>query len=112
MKHVKPFIINENMSNKELLDDLKGATNIIISLTDEGDWGVIYHKDGQRREGGNFNSTAEVHNFLIDNDIEYTGKEGFLMMKRYRDKQIAKVPYQSYQRELINKGLDDRFDID
>ncbi len=111
MKHVKLFKINEELSHSELADDLKVASNINVDYLGKGkNWGVSYYKGHDKFEEGGFNSSKEVHNFLIDNDIDYNSKQGFLMMKKIRDKEIAKVPYQAYQRDLLSKKLEDLID--
>lgn len=114
MKHVRPLIINESLTHKELLDDLKSAKFIVVEYNmTEKSWGVAYiDSKNQKQEHGGFNTNVEVHNFLVDNDIDYEGKEGFLQMRNYRNKQIAKVPFQNYQRELMTKGLENIFDLD
>jgi hypothetical protein len=105
LKHI--LRLNESLTNKELLDDLNGASLIKVGIIyDNSKWGIIYYKNNKKMEGGNFNSREEAHNFLIDNDIDYNGKEGFIAMKPHRQKQLDKNPYPEYQKYLLNNGLD------
>ena len=107
MKHIRG--INESMSYKELAEELKsGATWIEPAyLGKEKRWGVIYWKDKVKHEEGGFNSDRQVCEFLVDNDIDFKGKEGYELMRRFREKEIAKIPYPSYQRELLDNGLEE-----
>jgi hypothetical protein len=99
--------LNEEMTLKELAEDLKDAKYIQVNFIGKGkNWGVTYIKGGKQYEEGSFNTNSDVHNFLVDNEIEYSGKEGYLQMKKYRDKEMAKVPFVSYQQDLLNKGID------
>ena len=113
MKHVKLLRLNEEVTQKELLELLNGATHIDVDyLGLDKKWGCTFYKNGKKYEEGGFNTNPEVHKFLIDNDIEYNQKDSFLNMKRYRDKEIAKVPFERYQKELLTKGLENIFDLD
>lgn len=97
--------LNE-MTQQDLAEELKDASNIDVEYIGGGkNWGVTYWKGKEKKADGNFNTNADVHRFLIDNDIDYRGKEGFLLMKRFRDKEIAKIPFQNYQRKLIDEGI-------
>jgi len=99
--------LNEEMTHKELAEDLKTAKFIQVEFVGKGkNWGLTYTKDGEKHEEGGFNTNADVHNFLVDNDIDYGGKPGYLQMKGFRDKQIAKVPFGNYQRQLMDNGID------
>jgi hypothetical protein len=108
MNHLKPLRINEEMTHKELAEDIKDANFIEISYLGGGKkWGVVYWKNKEKFEEGMFNSRDEVNRFLEEIEVNYQGKEGYAMMKKIRDKEIAKVPYPGYQRELLDNGLDD-----
>jgi len=99
--------INEGVTNKQLLDNLQGAKFLQVEYNSaEHGWGVKYSKNGEIFTQGKFNTNADVHNFLIENDIDYGGKEGYLFMKKYRDKQV-KIPFSNYQQELLKNGIDD-----
>ena len=101
--------LNE-MTKNDLAKELKDAKYICVDHIGKGmNWGVTYIKDGQKKEEGNFNTNADVHRFLIENDIDYDGKEGFLLMKKFRDREIAKVPFSEYQRKLIDEGIPEDF---
>lgn len=97
--------LNE-MTKNDLAKELKDAKYIHVEFLGKGkNWGVSYTKNGQKHEEGNFNTNAEVHRFLVDNDIDYGGKEGFLQIQKHRDKEIAKIPFGQYQRILLDEGI-------
>jgi len=100
--------INESMTSKEILNNLKDSKYIGVEYNekDKG-WGISYVKDGQRFLEGNFNTDEEAHEFLMDNNIEYIGKSGYTYMKKFRDKNSPKIPFIAYQREIIAKGIKD-----
>jgi hypothetical protein len=81
----KPKKINEGMSNEELLKDLRDATYIYVEYNkkDKG-WGVTYIKNKERKTEGCFDKSDQVHEFLIQNGINYEGKEGYDYMRKYR----------------------------
>lgn len=102
--------VNENLSVKELRDDLKTSKYVHVDYDNKSrKWGVTYTKDGVTKTVGLFNTNSEVHEFLIENDIDYGGKEGYMTMKKYRDKISPKIPFSSYQKDLIDKGIEDMF---
>lgn len=103
--------LNENMTNQELLDNLKKAKYIIVEYNekDKG-WGIGYVKDGKSHLEGNFNTGEEAHEFLEDNEIDYAGKSGYDYMKKFRDKNTKKIPFTAYQRELMAGGIKDMLD--
>jgi len=103
--------LNESVTKKELLDNLQGAkfVNVEYNTADKG-WGVHYSKGGKTFLEGNFNTNAEVHEFLLDNNIDYGGKEGYLNMKKQRAKMNQGIPYPKYQQELMVKGIKDMFE--
>lgn len=107
---IKEFneFLNEKLTNKELAEDLKDAKFINVDfIGGDSGWGVAYYKDGKQYVEGNFNTNAEVHEFLIDNNIDYAGKGGFLNMKRFRANMDKGIPYPAYQNEIITKGIKD-----
>jgi len=108
MNNVNNFndFINEELTNKELIDELNGAIHIEVSPNPDGGWGVLYYKNGKKQIDGQFNTNGEVHEFLIDNDIEYGGRGGYEYMKRIRKKLNQNIPYSGYQDELITRGID------
>jgi len=114
MNFIKRLKLNENLTKNELLDDLRdGANYINVEYIDkENGWGVVYVKDKKKRKEGGFNTPVEVHNFLCDNDIDYGGKEGYLMIKKIRDTQNAPIPLKKYQQEILNKGIKNIFDFE
>jgi hypothetical protein len=114
MNHIKYYKqLNEAMTNKQLLDELKSGAAWIepIYVVKNKKWGVEYWKNKEKYQEGSFNTLRDVHKFLEENNIEYKGQEGYKLMKQFRDKEIAKLPFQSYQRYLIDNELND-FDID
>lgn len=112
MKHIKFLKINEELTKKELAEELKDAKYIQVAPIIGKQWGVLYYKNGEKKSEGGFNNNYEVHDFLIDNNIEYNGKEGYLIYNKYRDKKSEREPYKEYQKELMKKGLSGLFDID
>lgn len=112
MTSIKRF--NESLTQSELIDDLKNGANYINVeyINKEEGWGVSYVKDKKKRREGGFNTSIEVHNFLCNNDIDYASKEGYLMIKKLRDKQNAPIPFKKYQQEILNKGYKNLFDIE
>ena len=113
MRHLKRFKLNETLSHKELAEELKGAKNIEVSfISADKSWGVEYYKDNVKKSEGGFKTNNDVHYFLIDMGIDYGGKEGFLMLKKIRDKQISEVPFGEYQQVLLRRGLEGLFDLD
>lgn len=102
--------VNENVSNKELLEEIRGSKYIHVDYDNSNrKWGVTYTKDGKTKTKGLFNTNSEVHEFLIENDIVYDGKEGYVMMKKYRSKISPKIPFSNYQKDLIQNGIEDLF---
>lgn len=99
--------INENLTHAELIEDLKDAKFIQVEFIG-GDkrWGVSYLKGGKKHEEGMFNNVFDVHNFLIENDIQYDGRNGFEYMKQHR-KSMQNLPFQGYQRALMDNGIED-----
>jgi len=114
MKFIKRLKLYENLTKKEILDELRDeAKYIVVEYIDkENGWGVCYIKDHKKFKEGGFNTSIEVHNFLCDNNIDYAGKDGYLLIKKIRDKQNASVPYKKYQEEILNKGLKNLFNFD
>jgi hypothetical protein len=106
LKKYDEFKINERLTRTELVKDLKDAKYISVEFNK--DWCVTYLKGGERKYEGDFNTNAEAHQFLIDNGIDYIGKEGYLDMKRRRDQfsMDYKIPFKKYQDELLIKGID------
>lgn len=112
MKHLKIFNkLNEKMTPKELEEELKSGATWIEPALIGNLWGVIYHKNGEKHEEGLFNTSAEVYKFLTKIGVYYKGKSGFDMMSKYREREIEKLPFQKYQRYLMQHGLED-FDIE
>jgi hypothetical protein len=104
--------LNENLTqykdipNEDLVEELKDAKYIEVDHVGGKYWGVRYIKNGQTYMAGKFLMNEDVHEFLIANNIDYRTKEGYMSMRKFRaDKK--KIPYSSYQRDLIEKGIDD-----
>jgi hypothetical protein len=96
MKHIKPLIINENLSHRELIKELKDANFIIVKyLGKNKNWGIEYNKNKEKYEEGGFNSSNEVHEFLLNNNINYHGKEGYILMQKYREKELKKTHFEN-----------------
>lgn len=113
MNFIKRLKLNESITRKELVDELRDAKYIVVEyINKENGWGVCYFKGKQKKREGGFNTSIEVHNFLCDNDIEYQGKEGYLMIKKIRDQQNASIPFKKYQQEILNKGIKNLFDVE
>lgn len=113
MNHVKKFTLNESLTRKELSDELKRSKYIYITYLNKIDkWGVIYYLDGIKKENGGFNSTEDVHNFLMDIGVDYGSKESHTIDLSTRDKKYKNVAYKGYQKELLSKNLDELFDLD
>lgn len=114
MKHIKLFNLNESLTRKELVDELKnGAEYINVEYIDKDkNWGVCYTKNHQKFREGGFNTSIEVHDFLLDNGIDHVGMEAYLMIKKIRDKQTATIPFKKYQKEILSKGLKNLFYIE
>ena len=100
--------LNEGLTHADLAKDLKdGAKFIQVEYIGNGKkWGVSYSKKGEKHEEGDFNTVFDVHNFLIENEIEYDGRQGFEMMRKYRAKQLN-IPFKGYQDVLNDKGIED-----
>lgn len=112
MKHLKKLILNESLNRKELLSELKNSKYIYITyLGKEDGWGVIYYIDGIKKQNGGFNSMEDVHNYLIENDIDYGSKSSHEIELSTRDKKYKNVSYKGYQKELLSKNLEDLFDL-
>jgi len=112
MNNINRFyeFVNEGISNKELLDELKDAKYIGVTYNgEEGGWGVEYHKNQKKFTAGRFNSNHDVHNFLIENDIDYNERTGFEYMRKYR-KPKDNVPFQAYQQDLIDNGIENMYE--
>jgi hypothetical protein len=114
MNIIKRLKLNESLSAKELIDELRNdAKYIVVEYIDkQNGWGVCYMKNKKKVREGGFNTAIEVHNFLCDNDIDYQGKDGYLMIKKIRDEQNVTIPYKKYQQEILNKGIKNLFDIE
>lgn len=114
MNFIKRLKLNENLTQQELVDELKNGANYInVEFLDKANgWGVCYVKNHKKLREGGFNTSTEVHNFLCDNDIEYNGKDGYLMIKKIRDQINAPIPYKKYQQEILNKGIKNLFDLE
>lgn len=107
LKKYDQFRINEElMTRTELVQDLKDAKYIAVDFNKT--WCITYLKGGERKYEGDFNTSAEAHQFLIDNNIDYIGKDGYIDMKRRRDQfgLDNKIPFKNYQEELLTKGID------
>jgi hypothetical protein len=98
--------VYKDISNSELAKELEGAKYIQVELVKDKYWGVKYLKNKEIFYAGKFLMNDDVHEFLLNNNIDYGGKEGYMVMKKYRDNMI-KIPFDAYQRDLIKKGIED-----
>ena len=112
MNHLKSFRLYENLTS-ELIEELKKSKNINVSFINKDDgWGIIYYNNGQKKSVGGFKNNRSVHDFLIDNDIDYDGKNGFMFLSKIEDGETDKNPYPQYQKLLIKNGLEKMFDLE
>lgn len=102
-KTFKSFL---NESHEELASELQGAKFIQVEYIPNKGWGISFLKDGRKKEEGGFANSNQAHDFLIRNGIDYSGKDGYIQMKEFRDKEKSKNPFQTYQQELLNFGID------
>lgn len=112
MNHIKSFKLHENLTN-DLIDELKNSKNINVSFINKNDgWGVVYYINGQKKSFGGFKNNKDVHEFLNDNDIDYSGKNGFMFLSKIEEIDTDKIPFPKYQKLLMKNGLEKIFDLE